>query len=178
MSITLSDQLAKRLIWIVSIAVFAVVVILSNLPKANTVPEIVTYLPKLNAICNATAFILLIFSLQSIKSGKVERHKKLNLAAFVVSAIFLLSYVAFHSFGVETHFPVENALRSTYLFILITHIILAAVVLPLVLFSFYLGLTGKIDKHRKLSKFTYPIWLYVTLSGVIVYLMISPYYKF
>ena len=105
-------------------------------------------------------------------------HKKLNLITFVLSSIFLLSYVTFHSFGVETKFPADNPIRPLYLTILISHIILAAVVLPMVLISFYFGLTNKVAAHRKIAKWSFPIWLYVTVTGVIVYLMISPYYQF
>lgn len=105
-------------------------------------------------------------------------HKRINLTAFVLSAVFMISYVTWHSFGVETKFPADNTLRPVYLIILLTHIILAAVVLPLVLLSFYFGLTAKISAHRKIVRWSFPVWLYVTLSGVVVYLMISPYYQF
>lgn len=105
-------------------------------------------------------------------------HKKLNITACVISTVFLLSYVAFHAFGVETRFPADNPLRPLYLTILISHIILAAFVLPLVLLSLYRGLTNQISSHKKITRWAYPIWLYVTTTGVIVYLMISPYYKF
>lgn len=105
-------------------------------------------------------------------------HRKLNIAACVLSTIFLLSYVTFHSFGVETKFPADNPLRPVYLSILISHIILAAIVLPLVLLSLYRGLTNQVDSHKKITRWSYPIWLYVTITGVVVYLMISPYYQF
>ena len=105
-------------------------------------------------------------------------HKKLNITACALSTVFLLSYVTFHSFGVETKFPVDNPMRPVYLTILITHIILAAVVLPLVLLSLYRGLTNQVSSHKKITRWSYPIWLYVTITGVVVYLMISPYYQF
>lgn len=105
-------------------------------------------------------------------------HKRINITAFVLSAVFMISYVTWHSFGIETRFPADSPLRPVYLIILLTHIVLAAIVLPLVLLSFYFGLTGKINAHRKITRWSFPIWLYVTLSGVIVYLMISPYYQF
>lgn len=167
-----------RFIIALSITVFGVVVVLYNLPKAEVVPGFVKYLPTLNACINATCTVLLLFSYYCIRNKKIGIHKKLNIATFVLSALFLVSYILFHSFGIETKFPADNPLRPFYLFILLTHILLAAVVLPLVLVSFYFGLTGQIEKHRKTTRFSFPIWLYVTSSGVIVYLLISPYYNF
>lgn len=161
-----------------SIVVFGVVVVLYSLPKQDFIPEWAKSLPLLNATINATCSLLLVSSLMAIKRKNIQLHKKLNITTFVLSSLFLVSYIIFHSFGVETKFPVDNPIRPIYLFILLTHIILAAIVLPLVLVSFYFGLTGKIDRHRKVSKFTFPVWLYVTVTGVVVYLMISPYYQF
>jgi putative membrane protein len=92
--------------------------------------------------------------------------------------LFLVSYVAYHWMADETKFPLDNPLRPVYLTILISHIILAAVVLPLVLISFWYGLNNKVEQHRKMTRFSFPIWLYVTTTGVIVYFMISPYYPF
>lgn len=172
------DRYYKQLIILVSIAVFAVVVILSMLPKSESIPAWAAFLPALNAVLNATTTILLLVSLWFIKRKNVTIHKKLNLAACGLSTVFLLSYVLFHAFGVETKFPADNPLRPVYLFILTTHIILAAVVLPLVLFSLYRGLTNQVALHRKIVRWSFPIWIYVTITGVIVYLMISPYYKF
>ena len=105
-------------------------------------------------------------------------HRKLNLTACILSTLFLLSYVTFHAFGVETRFPTDNPNRPIYLVILSTHILLAAIVMPLVLLSLYRGLTNQVVAHKKITRWSYPIWLYVTTTGVIVYLMISPYYKF
>lgn len=168
----------KRFIWIASLAVFGVVVLLSQLPKSETVPAWAKFLPMLNAVLNATTTVLLLISLYYIKKKEVETHKRLNLVACLLSTIFLLSYVLFHSFGVETKYPADNPLRPVYLFILVTHVILAAVVFPLVLFTVYRGLTNQVASHRKIVRWSFPIWLYVTVTGVIVYLMISPYYKF
>jgi putative membrane protein len=130
-------------------------------------------------VLNGTTTLLLILSLYFIKRKNIAMHKKLNITALChFQPIFLLSYVAFHAFGVETRFPADNPLRPLYLTILISHIILAAFVLPLVLLSLYRGLTNQITSHKKITRWAYPIWLYVTTTGVIVYLMISPYYKF
>lgn len=174
----MNDKRVFQIIMILSVVVFAVVVILYSLPKQESIPPWAEFLPMLNACINGTCSVLLITSLMAIKKKNIQLHKKLNITTFVLSSIFLVSYIVFHSFGVETRFPIDHPVRPFYLFILLTHIILAAVVLPLVLVSFYFGLTGKIEKHRKVSKFTFPVWLYVTVTGVVVYLMISPYYQF
>jgi len=174
----MNDKKVFQIIMALSIVVFGVVVVLYSLPKQDYIPEWAKSLPLLNALINGTCSMLLVSSLMAIKRKNIHLHKKLNITTFVLSSLFLVSYIIFHSFGVETKFPVDNPIRPIYLFILLTHIILAAIVLPLVLVSFYFGLTGKIDRHRKVSKFTFPVWLYVTVTGVVVYLMISPYYQF
>ena len=124
--------------------------------------------------------ILLTTSCQSSarKAKNIARHKVLNLSAFGLSALFLISYVTYHFFVPETTFGGEGNIRYIYYFILLTHIPLAAIVLPMILLSFWYALNDKIDKHRKIVRFTFPIWLYVAVTGVLVYLMISPYYSF
>ena len=174
----MNDRKVLNVILALSVVVFGVVVMLYNLPKAEVMPDFVRHLPMLNAMLNGTCFVLLLLSFQAIKNKNVALHKKLNLTAFVLSALFLVSYILFHSFGVETRYPADSPTRPLYLFILVTHIITAAVVLPLVLLSFYHGLRGNVPTHRKVVRFSFPIWLYVTLTGVIVYMMISPYYSF
>ncbi len=104
-------------------------------------------------------------------------HKNINLTAFVLSSLFLVSYILFHWLAPETHYPEDAPNRGLYFFILITHIILAASVLPLILISFYRGIQMQVELHKKIVRFAYPIWLYVTITGVVVYLMISPYYS-
>ncbi len=178
MEILRNEKKILRGVFILSAVVFLLIVILSMLPKAETVPSFVKFLPRLNAIINATCSVLLLASLYNIRKKNIRRHKILNLTTFALSAIFLLSYVTFHSFGIETRYPADNPLRPLYFIILFTHIILAAIVLPLVLMSFYYGLTNNIRSHRRLTRWSFPIWLYVTVSGVVVYLMISPYYSF
>jgi putative membrane protein len=174
----MSDKLAFRIIAVVTIFVPAAVLLLYLLPKSNTVPDIVKHCPLLNATLNGTCTLLLITSYISIRNKKVTLHKRLNITAFILSALFLVSYIAYHFFGKETLFPQGNPLRPVYLFILISHITLSGIVLPMVLLSFYWGLTNKVSLHRRLSRWTLPIWLYVTITGVVVYLMISPYYQF
>src|SRR5688572_22640271 len=173
-----NERTILRAIFVVSAVVFLTILFLGLLPKADSIPSYVKWLPTLNAFINGTCSVLLLTSLYFIKKKDIQTHKKLNILTFGLSSIFLLSYVTFHSFGIETKFPADNPLRPYYLLILISHIILAALVLPLVLLSFYYGLTNKVQTHRRLTRWSFPIWLYVTVSGVIVYLMISPYYEF
>jgi putative membrane protein len=174
----MGDRGVFRLVFILSALVFVLVIVLNRkiIPPPEHIPSFVYQLPKLHALLNATCSVLLIISFVSIKRKKIALHKKLNITAFLLSSLFLLSYVTYHYMAADTVFPKENPLRPLYLFILITHILLAAVVLPLILLSFYRGLNGQIDKHRKLAHWSFPIWLYVTVTGVVVYCMISPYY--
>ncbi len=172
------DRFYKRTIWSISIIVFLLVLVLSRLPKAETIPSWLWVLPAMNAFLNGSTFCILVISYYFIRKKRISIHRKLNLLATTLSTVFLLSYVTFHSFGVETRFPAENPLRPVYLFVLTTHIILAAIVMPFVLLSLYRGLTMQVQLHRKIARWAFPVWLYVTLTGVIVYLMISPYYQF
>lgn len=179
----MNDKLISRLITAVSIVVLIVVVVLQSkifniFPEKSTIPSWVFSLPGLNAIINGTCSILLLLSLYFIKKKDISTHKILNILTFILSSLFLVSYIIFHATGIKTTYGGEGLIRTFYYIILITHIILAAIVLPLVLYSFQKGLQMKVEQHRKLVRWTYPIWLYVTVSGVIVYLMISPYYTF
>ena len=175
-----NDKFYFRLVVVVTIVVFAAVIILNRkvLPRPEVMPSFTYFLPKLNAFINATCSVLLLLSLYFIKRKKIAVHKKINITTFILSSIFLISYVMFHYFADETKFPPGNPLRPFYFFILVSHIILAAAVLPLILLSFYYGLQMKVKEHKKLVRWTFPIWLYVTITGVVVYLMISPYYPF
>jgi putative membrane protein len=176
----LSDKAFFRIAMVISIVVFILVVLLNKrvLNPPAEFPNFIYKLPMLHALINGTCAILLVLSLRAIRAKNVAKHKALNLTAFGLSAIFLISYVIFHFFVPETTFGGEGAIRYIYYFILITHIVLAATVLPLILLSFWYALNEKIDKHRKIVRFTFPIWLYVAVTGVVVYLMISPYYTF
>jgi putative membrane protein len=175
----MTDKALFRVILIITLAVPLVVLGLYVMPKSGVVPPLITHCPALNAFLNGTCTVLLISSYFAIRNKKVKLHKTLNVTAFVLSALFLVSYIAYHFFSPETKYPTDNqAVRHIYLFILFSHIILAAVVLPLVLLTFYRGLSNDIMRHRKIARWTMPIWIYVTTTGVIVYLMISPYYRF
>ncbi len=174
----MNDKLVFRIVMTISVVVFVAVVILNKkiLPVPETIPDFVYKLPKLNAMINGTCSLLLLLSLYMIKEKNIAVHKKLNIITFVLSSLFLLSYITYHWLAQETTYPVDNPLRPVYLTILISHIILAAIVLPLILLSFHKGLQMQVEKHKKIVRWSFPIWLYVTVTGVIVYLMISPYY--
>jgi putative membrane protein len=176
----MSEKAIFRIVMAVSMAVFLLVIVLNRqlIPAPAEIPAFIYKLPLLHAITNGTCSLLLIISYMSIRRKRVTLHKRLNVTAFLLSALFMASYVTYHYMAPETPFPTGNPLRPLYLFILSSHIILAAVVLPLILLSFYHGLKNNVAKHRKLTRWSFPIWLYVTVTGVVVYLMISPYYQF
>ena len=190
----LSEKKVKIIIYSTTVAVCALVIVLNQkwIPHPDSFPHFIYSLPKLNAFLNGSCSILLLFSLWAIKNKNIERHKKLNISAFILSVLFILSYVTAHYFIPDTKFgdlnhdeimsPEESntvsGIKPLYVIILLSHIFLAVAVLPMVLLSFYYGLTDQREKHKKLTRFSYPIWLYVTVSGVIVYLMIAPYYNY
>jgi len=172
------DKLFFRVAMAISVIVLVAVVILNKkvLPVPAELPSWTYLLPKLNAFINGTCSIVLLLSLYFIKKKDIAKHKAINLGAFVLSSIFLISYILYHWMAPETKYPEGAEYRSLYLGILLSHIVLAAGVLPLILISFYRGLQMQVELHKKVVRFAYPIWLYVTITGVIVYLMISPFY--
>lgn len=176
----ISDKVFFRIAMGISIVVFLLVALLNKrvLGPPENFPSFIYKLPLLHAIINGTCAVLLLLSLRAIKAGKVELHKRINLTTFGLSALFLISYVTYHFFVPETTYGGEGMLKNVYYFVLLTHIPLAAIVLPLILLSFWYALNGNIAKHKKIVRFSYPIWLYVAITGVVVYLMISPYYLF
>jgi putative membrane protein len=161
---------------ILSVIVLVIVIVTNILPKPPIVPSFIKHLPLFHATINGTCSILLVMSLYFIKQKNIVAHKKINVVAFFLSALFLISYITYHFFSEETKFPKDNPLRPVYLFILLTHILSASSVLPFILMSFYRGLNRQVEAHKKIVRWTFPIWLYVTITGVIVYLLISPYY--
>lgn len=170
---------AKVKNWIIAISIIipvAVAVLLFMPQKVDVGAEWVYFLPHLNAVINSAASLALILGLIFVKNKKYTYHGATMSVAFGLGAIFLVSYVVYHGAAESTSFGGEGAIRSVYYFLLITHIVLAAVALFPILFAYYYGYTDQRDKHRKVVKFAYPIWLYVSVTGVIVYLMISPYY--
>jgi len=172
-----NDKLAKILIYLVSAVVFLVVVSLRYLKFTNVdLGFDVHLLAKANALINGTVSILLVAALVAVKKKNFEAHKKLMKGAIYLSVLFLVTYIGHHMFAGETEFPKGNAMRGFYLVILSTHIVLAAVILPFILFTAYRALIAEFPAHKKLAKYTWPIWFYVAVTGVVVYFMISPYY--
>lgn len=133
-------------------------------------------LPFFHAILNGSTAVLLFTGFILIKNKKTQSHKVAMLSAFVLSSVFLLSYVTSKLTNAPVPFGGEGMIRYVYFFILVSHIILSIPVLPLALFSIYRGMTGEIEKHKSLVKWTFPIWMYVAMTGVMVYVLMSPYY--
>ena len=190
-SLTKNDKKAKLLIYTVSFVVFAAVVFLSKF-KLDVDPGFdVHVFAKANAVINSMVALLLVAGLFFVKQHKYVVHKKIMLTAISLSVLFLLSYIAHHLLAGDTKYgdinhdgivsidekSVAGNMRMIYYFILITHIPLAAIILPFILFTAYRALTGDYEKHKKLVRFTWPVWFYVAVTGVVVYLMISPYYS-
>jgi putative membrane protein len=191
----MTDKFIFRFVAVVTVVVILLVVLLNRhmIPGPAVAPAFTPYLPMLNAILNGTCTVLLLTSLYFIKQGNIAVHKRLNILTFCLSSLFLISYVLFHYLmRNETVYGDVNGdgkvlgdeinqygtMRTIYLSILVPHIVLAAGVLPLILLSFYRGLQMQVEKHRKLVRWAFPIWLFVTASGVVVYLMIKPFYHF
>ncbi len=136
-----------------------------------------SFLPPIYATINGITAIILIMAVVAIKNNKRLLHERLMKGCIGLSTLFLILYIAYHVTSESTSFGGEGNIKYVYFFILITHIVLSIAVIPLVLFTFVRALSEQFDKHKKLAKITFPIWLYVAITGVIVYLMISPYYQ-
>lgn len=173
------DKFFQGLIWFLSIGVTALVALLFYAIDTNDVNTgwDVSSLPLFHASLNACTAVCLILGLYFIRKGNQKAHRAVMTFGFILSAIFLVSYVIYHSQTDPTPFGGEGFLKVIYYIILPTHIILAAVVLPFILFTLYRAWTGNFTKHKKLARITWPMWLYVTISGVLVYVLISPYYS-
>lgn len=170
-------QLAKKLniaATIVSVIVLALVVVMRRIHFDTGIDF--SFLPPFHATVNALAAIALMFSFYFIKNKNVEAHKKANFLALGLSVLFLLSYVVYHLTTEATIYGGEGNIKYIYYFLLATHVILAAVILPFILFTFIRAYTGQIEKHRKMAKWVYPLWLYVAITGPVCYLMLRPYY--
>lgn len=179
MAIQLSEKRAKLIIVALSVVVALLVGVLNwGIDKRTVTGLDLSYFPKFHAILNSIVAVLLVLGLYFVKSKKVELHKKTMFLSFVVSAVFLISYVIYHTLAEPTRYGGEGAMKLIYLLLLASHIVLAAVMMPFILMTFYYAWSNKIEKHRKLAKWVWPFWFYVAVSGVLVYLMISEYYKF
>jgi putative membrane protein len=136
-----------------------------------------SFLPPIYATINGLTAILLVVAVIAIKNGKRSLHESLMKACILLSAAFLVLYVLYHMTSDSTSYGGSGILRGVYFFILISHILLSVIIIPLVLFTFVRALSGDFKRHKALAKITFPIWLYVAVTGVVVYLMISPYYS-
>ena len=163
----------KPWILVLSIAVPVVVAVLFTI-KIDGYDT--SFLPPIYASLNALTAVFLIAAVVSIKNKKVETHRKLMTSAIVFSVLFLVLYVVYHSTSDSTPFGGEGWIRPVYFTLLISHILLSVIIIPLVFVTYVRALAQKFDKHRKIARITFPIWLYVAITGVVVYLMISPYY--
>jgi putative membrane protein len=188
-----NDSKAKWLIIVFSVIIFAAVTVLGkyNLAGKVDLPFNVHVFALTNAIINSLVTVLLIAGLITVKNKNYLLHKKIMLFAMALSVLFLLSYICHHLFAGEAIYgdtdgvkglsdaeiTAVGSMRKVYLAILITHIPLAGLALPFILFAAYRALTGDYEKHKKIVRIIYPVWLYVAITGVIIYFMISPYYK-
>lgn len=174
--LTKNDRKAKVLIFTTSIVIFAAIVFLGRVKVDADLGFDEHIFAKANAIINSMVAVLLVAGITTAKNKKYTMHRRIMLSAMALSILFLVSYICHHLFAGETKFGGEGAIRYIYFIILATHIILAAIILPFILFTAYRALIGENERHRKLAKTTWPIWFYVALTGPIVYLLISPYY--
>lgn len=186
-----NDKTARIFIFAVSIIVFAAVVILSKVTIDISLPFNVHVFALINALINSLVAILLVAGLLAVKQKNFVLHKKLMMAAILLSVLFLLSYIAHHLLAGDTRYGDINhdglvsgeemsavgSMRTLYYFILLTHIPLAGIILPFILFTAYRSLIGEYDAHKKLARITWPIWFYVAVTGVLVYVIINPYYS-
>lgn len=185
-----NDKKANLLIWVVSVVVFGAVAFLAKVKLNVDLGFDVHVFAQANAVINSAVAFALVAALFAAKQKKYEGHKKLMMTAIVLSVLFLVSYICHHLFAGETKFGDINhdgilddtekvaagSIRYVYYALLLTHIPLAAIILPFILFTAYRALIGEYPRHKKLARITWPIWFYVALSGVLVYLMINPYY--
>ncbi|MCK8492127.1 MULTISPECIES: DUF420 domain-containing protein [Spirosoma] len=170
------EQKANRVINILSIAIPVAVAILLGIRQKVDLGGWTTYLPHINAVINSLTAVLLLMGLYFIRQQNVEAHKRTMLAAFTLGSLFLVSYVLYHLTNNSTPFGGQGWVRPVYYFLLISHIVLSVVVVWFVLRAVYFALSGQIQKHKQTVKYAFPIWLYVSITGVVVYLLIKPYY--
>jgi putative membrane protein len=142
-------------------------------PPASSELPWIKNLSALNATFNALSTVFLLLGFREIKRKRFNKHMNYMISAFITSALFLVSYIVYHHFVGDTKFMSEGFIRYVYFFILITHIVLSVFVVPLVLTTFYYSLSGKLEKHRKIAKWTFPIWLYVSVTGVLVFVFLK-----
>jgi putative membrane protein len=171
-----NDRMARILIILVSVVIFAAIALLGRVQVPVGGDFDVHVFAKINAVINSMVSLLLVAGMIAVRRRAYRLHKRLMLSAMVMSVLFLVSYICHHLLAGDTKFGGEGSIRYAYFFILVTHIILAAIILPFILFTTYRAMIAEWPQHRRLARITWPIWLYVSVTGVIVYLMISPYY--
>lgn len=178
MGMTAEEKKYKGLIWTLSIVVPLLVAALFgiNLRRMGYDVQPLTFLPPIYATINGLTAILLVWAVSAIKKGNIRLHENLMKLCMVCSGLFLIMYVAYHMTSESTPYGGEGLIRSVYFFILVSHILLSIIIIPFVLFTFVRGIAGAYERHKKLARITYPMWLYVAVTGVIVYAMIAPYY--
>lgn len=172
---TLKEHQLKNLIIVISAAIPLVVIVLFNVKLSNTTP--LTFLPPIYATINGITAVLLLSALWAIKNQKRLLHQRLMQLALLCSVVFLIMYVAYHMTSESTPYGGEGTMKLIYFFILITHILLSVAVIPLVLFTYVRAWNKDFEGHKKLARITFPVWLYVAITGVVVYLMIAPFYN-
>jgi putative membrane protein len=175
---SVSEKSLSLIIYALSIVICLAIAFLIYFPQALSVGGgvNVSYLPRFHAFLNGSCAILLTSGYIAIRQRRFNLHRTLMVACFVLSSVFLVSYVVYHSQAQATPYGGVGAIRTVYFFILVTHIILAAGILPLALFTISRSWRGEFAKHKRIARITLPIWIYVTVTGVVVYFMISPYY--
>lgn len=173
---TEKERKFNRIITIISILVPLVVAVLFGVKVPNSEP--LKFLPPIYASINGLTAVLLIYAVWAIKNGKRVLHQNIMSACILLSILFLLMYIAYHMTADSTSYGGVGVIKYVYYFILISHIILSIVIIPLVLKTYARAYLKDFERHRQLARFTFPIWLYVALTGVVVYLMISPYYEY
>lgn len=169
-----ADKRIIAAIWIFTALAYALVIILHELPATANPPTFVRYQPLLHALLNGTCFLMLMFSLAAVRFKNFALHKRLNTSAILLSVVFLMSYVVYHYLAGDTKYG--GPYKAVYLFVLLSHIILAGLSLPFILLAYYQGFIGDLQRHRRWVKFVFPVWAYVTLTGVMVYMFLKPYY--
>lgn len=166
----------KIVAWILTVAVLGLVAVMRQIKLPLPEGVELGFLPAVHATLNTIVAILLVVALVMIKQKNVAAHRRSISAAMICSIVFLCCYVAYHITTPETKFGGEGVLRTVYFILLVSHIVLAAVSFPFILFTWIYGFTGQIQKHRSMAKWVFPVWLYVAVTGPICYLMLRPYY--
>jgi putative membrane protein len=172
-----NDKRAYWLIGIFSLVVFAVVLVLGKVQYKADLGFDIHIFAKINAVINSLVAVCLAAALAAVKNNRYLLHKRLMMTALVLSVLFLVFYIAHHLLAGETKFGGIGIIRLVYFIILVTHIFLAAIILPFILLTAYRALTADYAKHKKIARYTWPLWFYVAVTGPVVYLLISPYYS-